>query len=388
MRGLRILAFLVVAVISVSLISFGTGKIAIVLDVSGRGDLAFNDMGFRGANRAAEEFGLEMVEVQSTSAAAYLSSLRNCSRSGEYDLIIAVGFLLADALATVAEEFPEQKFAIMGADWVTGPNVMSFVFRENEMAALIGCLATLAAAEYGYNATGVVLGIPIPVLFHYEAGYRYGADWALRKYQEFQGEDADVAILYDYTGTFSDIARGKAASESMLAQGAVGIFNVAGPLGVGDLEAVAEFHERVGTTYGPPYYFGVDINQDWMGLGQHALASAMIRAGVATYTAVQACVEGTFDGGVVSLGLAEGAVGISKREDLDEFIDFGIAGGAIQKADRKTIIENWLVNRSTIPEWIWDAVRELEEGILAGATLVPTANTSAEIAAIRRGSWP
>jgi len=381
----RLFVLACVLVLGVSLVAMADGKIAIVLDVGGRGDLSFNDMGFVGVDRAVEEFGLEMVEVQSATAADYLPNLRNLSRTGQYDLIIAVGFLLGDALATASAEFPDQKFAIIDVDYITGPNIMNIVFRENEMSALIGCLAAMAAADYGYAAAGVVLGIPIPVLYHFEAGVRFGMDWGLKKYTELTGTEASVAMLYNYTGTFSDIALGKAASEAMLAQGAVGIYNVAGPLGVGDHEAVVEAHDAAGTTYGPPYYFGVDANQDWLGDGKHALASGMKRVDVGTYMAVKAVVDGTFVGGVTSLGLAEGGVGISKRADLVDFIEFGVDAGQIEDTTeaRNFVIANWTANRKTVADWIWAAVDELEAGILDGSIVVPTANSDDDINAIR-----
>jgi basic membrane protein A len=323
--------------------------------------------------------------VQSATAADYLPNFRNLARTHNFDVIIGIGFLLGDALGTVAAEFPDQKFAIIDVDYITGPNIMNIVFRENEMSALIGCLAGMAAADHGYAAAGVVLGIPIPVLYHFEAGFRFGMDWGLDKYAELTGSEASVAMLYNYTGTFSDIALGKAASEAMLAQGAVGIYNVAGPLGVGDHEAVVDAHDAAGTTYGPPYYFGVDANQDWLGDGMHALASGMKRVDVGTYMAVEAVVEGTFTGGVISLGLTEGGVGISKRADLIEFIEFGVDAGQIEDTTeaRNFVIANWTANRQTVAQWIWDAVDELEAGILDGSIVVPTANTDDEINAIR-----
>ena len=381
----RLFVLACVLVLGVSLVGMADGKIALVLDVGGRGDLSFNDMGFAGADRAVEEFGLEMVEVQSATAADYLPNLRNLARTGEYDVIIAVGFLLGDALATASAEFPEQKFGIIDVDYILGDNIMNVVFRENEMSALIGCLAGMAAADHGYAATGVVLGIPIPVLYHFEAGYRFGMDWGLNKYKGLTGTEADVTMLYNYTGSFDDIALGKAASEAMLAQGAVGIYNVAGPLGVGDHEAVVEAHDAAGTTYGPPYYFGVDANQDWMGDGKHALASGMKRVDLGVYTIIKDVVEGTFQGGVTSLGLAEGGVAISKRDDLIEFIEFGVDAGQIADTQeaRNYVIANWTANRKTVPDWIWTAIDELEAGILDGSIVVPTANSDAEIEAIR-----
>ncbi len=382
-RLLGVLVILVLGISLVGMIGLAEGKVAVVLDVGGRGDLSFNDMGFKGTDQAAKDFGYEMVEIQCATAADYLPNLRNVARTGEFDLIICVGFLLGDALGTAAEEFPEQKFAIIDVGWITGPNIMNIVYRENEASALVGALGALAAAEYGYNYVGVVLGIEIPVLYHFEAGYRFGIDWGIKKYTEVKGTTPDVGLLYTYTGTFSDITLGKAASEAMLAQGAVAIYNVAGPLGIGDLEAVTEFHDNAGTTFGPPYFFGVDANQDYLGNGLHALASGMKRVDVGCYDAVKAVAEGTFQPGVTSLGIAEGGGSISKVGDLAEFIQFGIDGGAVQANDFYTIIANWAQNRMTIPAWIWDAVEELETGILAGLIIVPTADSGAEISDVR-----
>jgi basic membrane protein A len=379
----RLLVVTLMLILGVSLLGMAAGKVAVVLDVGGRGDLSFNDMGFKGTDEAAEDFGLQMIEVQCATGADYLPNIRNVARTGEYDLIICVGFLLGDALAAAATEFPNQKFAIIDVDYITGPNIMNFVFRENEMSALIGALATMSGAYHNYSAAGVVLGIEIPVLWHFEAGFRFGMDWGLKAYAAETGAQKNISLLYTYTGTFSDIALGKAASEAMLAQGAVGVYNVAGPLGVGDLEAVTEAHDNASTTYGPPYYFGVDANQDWMGSGKHSLASGMKRVDTACYMAVEAVVKGTFKAGVTSLGLAEGGVAISKMRDLAEFIEFGINAKAITAADAPAIYFHWVQNRLTVPDWIWDAVETLEAGILNGSIVVPTASTGDQIAAVR-----
>ena len=111
----------------------------------------------------------------------------------------------------------------------------------------------------------------------------------------------------------------------------------------------------------------------------------MKRVDVGTYMAVKAVVDGTFVGGVTSLGLAEGGVGISKRADLIEFIEFGVDAGQIEDTTeaRNFVVANWTANRQTIAQWIWDAVDELEAGILDGSIVVPTANSDDEINAVR-----
>ncbi|MFC2105412.1 BMP family protein [Candidatus Bipolaricaulota bacterium] len=359
-----------------------TGKIAVVLG-GGRGDLSFNDMGFKGASDAAQQFGLGMVTVQSTSAADFLPNLRNLARTEEFDVIISFGSLLADAITQASKEFPGQRFVTVGGVVPDRGNVMAVLFRENEMSALVGALAGMTAANHGYSYAGIVLGIEIPVLYHFEAGYRFGMDWGLKRYSEVTGEPSDVGLLYTYTGTFQDIAVGKTASEAMLAQGAASIYNVAGALGLGDLEAIAEYHETAGTVFGPPYYFGVDANQDHLGGGLHGLASGVKRIDVATYQAVESVVNGTFQGGITSLGLAEGGVGISDLDDLVEFIDLGVAGGVIAPDSYYSTVANWARNRSTVPVWIWQALDELEGDILDGTLTVPTADSRDEMEALR-----
>ncbi|MEE2612040.1 MAG: BMP family ABC transporter substrate-binding protein, partial [Pseudomonadota bacterium] len=179
---------------------------------------------------------------------------------------------------------------------------MEIGYEENKGSALVGALGAMVAAHYGYDKIGAVLGIEIPVLYKFEAGYRYGMHWGNAKYAEVTGKKADVGLLWSYTGTFSDIAKGKAATEAMLAQGAGLVYNVAGPLGIGDLEAITEHLEAKGKSAGPPFMIGVDANQDWMGDGHRVLASMMKRVDFGVYSAVESVVTGTVEGGVKILG--------------------------------------------------------------------------------------
>ena len=358
------------------------GKVALVSDVGGRGDLSFNDMSFKGTDKAAADFGLEMVGIQSATAADYLPNVRNAARSRSFDLIIAVGFLLTDAVATVAQEFPEQKFMIIDSV-VEAPNVMSIVFKENEGSALVGALAAMVAAHYGYPNVGAVLGIEIPVLFHFEAGYRFGIDWGNKMVAREKGQDPQVGLLYTYTGTFSDIAKGKAATGAMLAQRAGLIYNVAGPLGIGDLQAITEAIKTKGKQAGPPFMIGVDANQDWMGDGHRVLASMLKRVDNACYNAVEAAVKGSFKAGITVMGLDVQGVAMSRQPELLTFMEFGIGAGKISAADKAKIVANWEKMRAQIPAWIWDAVAELEKQIISGKISVPNANTLDEMKAVR-----
>ena len=358
------------------------GSVALITDVGGRGDLSFNDMGYVGAEKAVADFGLKLVEIQSATAADYLPNVRNAARSGSFDLIISVGFLLTDAVAAASKEYPDQKFMIIDSV-VDAPNVMSIIFKENEGSAVVGALAAMVAAHYGYPYVGAVLGIEIPVLYHFEAGYRFGIDWGNKAYAQKTGKDPRIGLLYTYTGTFSDIAKGKEATGAMLAQKAGLVYNVAGPLGVGDLQAITEAIKAKGKEAGPPFMIGVDANQDWMGDGHRVLVSMLKRVDNACYNAVEAVVKGSFKAGLVIMGLDVQGVAMSKDPDLLTFMEFGIGAGKITAKDKAAIVSNWKTMRAQIPAWIWDAVADLEKQIISGTISVPNANTVEEMKAVR-----
>ncbi|MCC5997853.1 MAG: hypothetical protein LM573_02130, partial [Thermofilum sp.] len=64
-----ILAIIVVAGLAAYILTQGPAgvtakpKIAVVSDIGGRGDLSFNDMGFKGAEEAARDFGWDVMEL-------------------------------------------------------------------------------------------------------------------------------------------------------------------------------------------------------------------------------------------------------------------------------------------------------------------------------------
>jgi len=383
--SLFLIALLGLAVVASGCISSGGGEsptetkkgaIAIVYDVGGRGDLSFNDMAYLGASKAAKDFNLELVELQSNTEDDYVQNLRTLAAEGKYLVIIAVGFMMTDAVKQVADEYPDQKFAIIDGYIPDKPNVMSILFKENEGSALVGALAGLIAAVDGKDKVGVVLGMEIPVLYKFEAGYRFGVKWAEDYYKQHEGKDVSIEVLYQYTGSFNDAAKGKAAASAQLAQGAWVIYQVAGGTGLGVFDAVSEVVEAQGKKMGPPFAIGVDSAQDWIKPGI-IIASMMKRVDVGVYTAVKDAVEGTFKGGIVELGLKEGGVGVSTVDDVmamfnslpedtqkKKLADLGFNS----KDELKKYLED---TRAQVPAWVWEAVNELENKIKDGSIKVP-----------------
>ncbi|MCD6524158.1 MAG: BMP family ABC transporter substrate-binding protein [Thermococcus sp.] len=368
-----------------------SGAIAIVYDVGGRGDLSFNDMAYLGASRAAKDFNLELVELQSNSEDDYYKNLETLAKAKKYKLIIAVGYMMTDAVNATAKKYPDQKFAIVDGYIPDRDNVMSIQFKENEGSALAGALAGLIAANDGKDKVGIVLGMEIPVLYKFEAGYRFGIKWAEEYYKQKTGNDVNIDVLYQYTGVFNDAAKGKAAADTQLQNGAWVIYQVAGGTGLGVFDAVKEYLKAHGKEMGPPFAIGVDSAQDWIKPGV-IIASMMKRVDVGVYNAVKAVVEGNFHGGVVELGLKENGVGLSTVDDVMTMFDSLPEDtqkkklqelGFNSKEELKQYLEN---TRKQVPDWIWQAVDELKQKIINGEIKVPAPMNKGGIEKIRQAN--
>ncbi|MFO7266294.1 MAG: BMP family ABC transporter substrate-binding protein [Limnochordales bacterium] len=361
---------LIVALLAMS-VSAAAQSAAIVFDVGGRGDLSFNDMGALGGERAARELGVRIREVESATTADFLPNLRALARTRSYDVIIGIGFLLQDAIQQVAQEFPNQKFALMDG-LADAPNVLSINFADHEGSALMGVIAAITALEYGYDTVGIVLGIEIPILLRFEIGYRAGIKWAVDRYNEIHGTNKSLRVLHVYTGAFDDPARGKTAAEAMLAQGAGVIYGVAGATGLGVFEAVEQYARARGLEVGPPFAIGVDSAQDYIAPG-FIPVSMMKRVDNGVYTAIKRAVEGTFEGGVLEMTLAMDGVSASTLEDNLAMFEEAIAAGKKTPAERDAAIAGIQRARAAVPQLAWDLMAELEQLIKSGEFVVPVA---------------
>ncbi len=243
----------------------------------------------------------------------------------------------------------------------------------------------MLAAHYEKPYVGMALGIEIPVLWKFEIGYKFGVDWAVKWYEEKFGEPAPgigatppkERVLWTYTGTFSDPVKGYEAAKTQIAQGAVAVYNVGGPIGLGIFQAAREAGEAEGKTTGPPFGIGVDADQDWVEPGW-IIVSMMKRVDTGVYEAAKRVVEGTFEGGILTLGPREEGIAMSTLEDMDTFLRLGVEAGTVDPADRDEIFDTVKAMRDAQPDWIWEGAAELETQILG--EIVPLAFTAEEIA--------
>ena len=136
-------------------------NIAVVYSTGGKGDKSFNDAVFHGLEKAKAELGIKFSEYEPKNAESEAKeALEKFAETGEYDLIIGVGFTMKESVMAAATAYPDQKFAIVD-ETITGlPNVTSLTFKEHEGSFLVGALAAMMSKT---GTIGFIGGMENPV---------------------------------------------------------------------------------------------------------------------------------------------------------------------------------------------------------------------------------
>src|ERR671914_2138883 len=224
-------------------------KAGVVTDIGGLNDRSFNSLANKGIKQAESELGVETRVLISESNGDYVPNLTTLAQQ-RFDLIIPVGFLMADAVNTVATQLPDAQFAIVdfpAAGLKDKPkNVQGLLFKENEAGYLAGYLAGLWAKDNNATTVSTVGGQKIPPVDAYIAGFQAGAKEAFPQ----------VKTLNGYSQDFVDQAKCKEIALDQIARGSQVVFQVAGGCGLGALDAAKE--EGV-------QGIGVDADQSYLG---------------------------------------------------------------------------------------------------------------------------
>lgn len=296
-----------------------------VTDTGGLGDKSFNDSAWAGVEMAAKKYDVTANVIQSYEQADYIPNLTAAAQVS--DVVVAVGFMMQDALAKVAPQFPNTKFIFIDGV-VNSPNVENFLFREQEGAFLVGYLA---AGMTKTGKVGYVGGIPIPPVLRYQYGYEAGVE----TYNVLNG--ANVQVLSGYVGSFDDPAAGKSITNSQFSEGSDIVFAAAGLSGLGTIEAAKDAGKG-------HFAIGVDVDQDYLAPG-YVLTSAMKRVDVAVFDGIESAVNETFKGGTRTLTLKDNGIGISSMTYTKQLVSKTL----LQQIDvlKKAIIDGKLVVPNT-----------------------------------------
>jgi basic membrane protein A len=299
-------------------------KVGLVTDIGGLNDRSFNQLANEGLNRAKSQLGVDGRVLTSKSNADYVPNLSTLAQQ-KYDVVIGVGFLMADAMATVAKKFPTTKFAIIdfSAAGLKGKpkNVEGLLFKEQEAGYLAGTLAGLYVKKAGgKQVISSVGGQKIPPVDHYIAGFQAGA----------KKVDPSVKTLNGYSQDFVAQDKCKELALNQIAEGSQVVFQVAGQCGLGALDAAKGKGVQ-----------GVGVDADQAYLGSQILTSAIKKVDVSVFETVKAVQGNTFKGGTdTTFDLKSGGVGIGKIsakgtefESQIKQVESKIAAGSIKIPD-------------------------------------------------------
>ncbi len=267
-------------------------KVGIVLDVGGVNDGSFNQTSWEGLEKAKDELGIKASYLESDSDGDYAANIENFI-DDDCDLIICVGYMLADATKTAAEENPDQKFAIIDDATIDLDNVACLMFEQEQASYLVGYVAGLTTKT---NNVGFVLGMSNETMNQFGYGYYAGAIDA----------NPNVKVQGMNANSFADAATGKADANSMITNGADIIFHAAGGTGLGVIEACQE---------AGIYAIGVDSDQSSVA-PKTVITSAMKRVDSAVYDIVEKTMDDKFQSGVITYDLASEGVDIAPTQDL------------------------------------------------------------------------
>ena len=276
-------------------------KVGLVTDIGGLNDRSFNQLANAGLEQAEKDLGVEGRVLTSKANSDYVPNLSTLAQQ-KYDLVIGVGFLMADAVNTVATKFPNTKFAVIDVDATTlkdkPKNVQGLLFKEQEAGYLAGYMAGLWGKDNNATTVSTVGGQKIPPVDHYIAGFQAGAKAA----------DPGIKTLNGYSQDFVDQAKCKEIALDQISKGSKVEFQVAGQCGLGVLDAAKEKGIQ-----------GIGVDADQAYLGPQVFTSALKKVDVAVFNAIKAAQSDSYAGGTdITNTVKSGGIGYGKLNAVAE----------------------------------------------------------------------
>ena len=254
-------------------------KVTLVLDEGGVNDQSFNQSAYNGAKEAEEEYGIEVSYLESKSESEYVSNIETAI-DNDSDLVVGVGFKMVDAIEESANNYPEQKFAIVDGQFANEipSNVVSILFNEEQAGYSAGLVASKMTKT---NKVGFVGGMDIPSVTNFVVGF----EKALKEV------NPDITLYKQYANSFTDSAKGKAIANQMITNGADIIFTAGGGVNTGVFESSMENNTKA---------IGVDMPSNYIA-PDTIITSALKNVGQGLKAVIKDTVDGNFTGGQVRM---------------------------------------------------------------------------------------
>jgi basic membrane protein A len=286
-----------------------------VSDAGGFDDKSFNETAHNGMMQAKDELGIQTNQIESNAEGEYAGNVQSMI-DANCNIIITVGFALATATEAAAKQNPEVNFAIVDNSSFEGvDNAKGLIFNTAQPSFMAGYLAA------GMTQTGTVGtfgGAKYPTVSIFMDGFAQG----IKYYNEQKG--ADVTLIgWDeakqdgqFVGgnnPFGDIPGGKNTASTLIAQGADIILPVAGPAGLGALQAAKESNGKVNAIW-----VDTDGFVSAPEFGPQILSSVEKGMDVAVFEAIKAAMEGSFSSDPYVGTLENDGVSLAPFHDFED----------------------------------------------------------------------
>ena len=286
-------------------------KACMVSDSGGFDDKSFNQTSYKGLQDAVKEKGLTEVKAESKSDNDYPTNM-TAMVNAKCNVIVAVGFKLEDATEKAATANPNIKFAIVdSAPKAPIANLKPLLFNTAQSSFQAGYLA---AAMSKSGKVGTFGGLKIPTVTIFMDGFAEG----VRYYNQQKGKNVQVLGWDDakqaglFTGDFEDKAKGQNNAQNLITQGADVLFPVAGPSGLGGLQAAKASNGKVNAIW-------VDTDGCISAEEYCSVLMSSVEKGmdVAVKDAVISVVDNKFDNTQFTGTLQNGGTAIAPFHDFD-----------------------------------------------------------------------
>jgi basic membrane protein A len=292
-------------------------KACMVSDSGGFDDKSFNQTSYKGLEDAVKSLGVTEAKAESKSDNDYPTNMQ-AMVTQKCNIIVGVGFKLNDSTFDAAKANTGIKFALVDpGDLATLPkadNVKPLAFNTAQSSFLAGYLAA------GMSQTGKVGtfgGIKIPTVTIFMDGYAEG----VRFYNQAKGKNVQVLGWDDakqaglFAGDFEDKAKGQNTAQNLITQGADIIFPVAGPAGLGGLQAAKASNGKVNAIWVDTD--GCESAAEYCSV---LLTSVFKGMDVSVQDAIKAAVDNKFDTTPYVGTLENNGTGLSPYHEFDSKI--------------------------------------------------------------------
>ncbi|KQZ67344.1 MULTISPECIES: BMP family lipoprotein [unclassified Nocardioides] len=288
-------------------------KACMVSDSGGFDDKSFNQTSHDGLVKAKTDYGIQTAEAESKADADYAPNLENLAKAGCKN-ITTVGFLLGDATAAAAKKHPKIDYSIVDFGYEKpAKNLKGLGFKTDQPAFLAGYLA---ASQTESQVVGTFGGAKIPTVTIFMDGFVKGVE----QYNTDKGADVKV-VGWDaekqdgsFTNDFENQSKGQSLAEALIRQGADIVMPVAGPAGLGGLQAVKQADKKA-------IWVDTDGCVSAAEYCDILLSSVMKGMDVAVEDAIKSSIDGSFDNTPYEGTLENGGVSLAPFHEFDGDID-------------------------------------------------------------------